>query len=298
MGRPPQSYRDAGVDIERGNALVERIKPLAQGTVRAGVMGGVGGCGALVRLAGLGYRDPILVSSTDGVGTKQKLAIALDGHDTIGIDLVAMCANEVVVQGAEPLFFLDYFATGRLDVEVATRVIAGIAADCKQAGAALVGGETAEMPDLYAAADYDLAGFCVGVAEGTLAETLLLPTRIYVRPILDLIGQIPVQRSRISPAAGSTRTSRGCCRPPPAPSSTRAPGPARRSSIGSRTRVPSPGARCTAPSTAASAWWRWSPSPTRRGPSARCPARARSSAGSAPSRHGEHLMIEGLDVVW
>jgi phosphoribosylformylglycinamidine cyclo-ligase len=140
MGRPPQSYRYAGVDIERGNALVERIKPLAQGTVRAGVMGGVGGFGALVRLAGLGYRDPILVSSTDGVGTKQKLAIALDGHDTIGIDLVAMCANDVVVQGAEPLFFLDYFATGRLDVEVATRVIAGIAADCKQAGAALLAG--------------------------------------------------------------------------------------------------------------------------------------------------------------
>jgi AIR synthase related protein, N-terminal domain len=117
MGRPPQSYRDAGVDIERGNALVERIKPLAQGTVRAGVMGGVGGFGALVRLAGLGYRDPILVSSTDGVGTKQKVAVALDGHETIGIDLVAICVNDVVVQGAEPLFFLDYFATGWLDVE-------------------------------------------------------------------------------------------------------------------------------------------------------------------------------------
>jgi phosphoribosylformylglycinamidine cyclo-ligase len=124
------------VYIERGNALVERIKPLAHGTVRAGVMGGVGGFGALFRLAGLGYRDPILVSSTDGVGTKQKLAVALDGHDTIGIDLVAMCVNDVVVQGAEPLFFLDYFATGRLDVEVATRVIAGIAAGCKHRGGA------------------------------------------------------------------------------------------------------------------------------------------------------------------
>ena len=112
MGRPPHSYQDAGLDIDRGNALVERIKPLAQGTVRAGVMGGVSGFGALFRLAGLGYRDPILVSSTDGVGTKQKLAVALDGHDTIGIDLVAMCVNDVVVQGAEPLFFLDYFATG------------------------------------------------------------------------------------------------------------------------------------------------------------------------------------------
>ena len=165
MGRPPQSYKDAGVDIERGNALVERIKPLAQGTVRAGVMGGVGGFGGPVPLGGARLSRPHFGASTDGVGTKQKLAVALDGHDSIGIDLVAMCVNDVIVQGAEPLFFLDYFATGRLDVEVATRVIAGIAAVCKQAGAALVGGETAEMPDLYAAGDYDLAGFCVGVVE-------------------------------------------------------------------------------------------------------------------------------------
>lgn len=234
-------YKDAGVDIDRGNQLVERIKPLAEVTHRPGVLGGLGGFGALFDLSQTNYRTPILVSSTDGVGTKLKLAIELKRHDTIGIDLVAMCANDVLVQGAEPLFFLDYFATAKLDLEVAIHVIAGIARGCELAGAALVGGETAEMPDMYSPGDYDLAGFCVGVAEAdriidgrqvrvgdaviglassgphsngyslirkiikltrtdlehdfhgrSLGETLLEPTRIYVRSVLGLIRKIPV----------------------------------------------------------------------------------------------------------
>ncbi len=242
--KPPSSlsYKDAGVDIDRGDELVERIKPFAAATTRPGVMGGLGGFGALFNLGPLKYRRPVLVSTTDGVGTKLKLAVALNRHDTIGIDLVAMSVNDLVVQGAEPLFFLDYFATGRLDVGVAQTVIQGIARGCELAGAALVGGETAEMPDLYAPGDYDLAGFCVGVVEEnkiidgrdvhagdvvlglassgvhsngyslvrkilkvtgadlardfhgrTLGETLLTPTRIYVRPLLDLIRRVPVR---------------------------------------------------------------------------------------------------------
>ncbi|MGD9603001.1 MAG: phosphoribosylformylglycinamidine cyclo-ligase [Gammaproteobacteria bacterium] len=163
--RNPVSYRDAGVDIDAGAALVERIKPAAQATTRAGVMGGLGGFGGLFNLAAAGYRDPILVSSTDGVGTKLKLAIEMHRHDTIGIDLVAMCVNDVVVQGAEPLFFLDYFATGTLDVGTAATVIEGIAAGCREADCALLGGETAEMPDMYARDHYDLAGFVVGAVE-------------------------------------------------------------------------------------------------------------------------------------
>ena len=158
------TYKDAGVDIDAGNALVERIKPLAKSTLRPEVLGGIGGFAALCRIP-TGYTEPILVSGTDGVGTKLKTAFAAKKHDTIGIDLVAMCINDVLVTGAEPLFFLDYFATGALDVETGASVITGIAEGCRQSGCALVGGETAELPGLYHGSDYDLAGFCVGVVE-------------------------------------------------------------------------------------------------------------------------------------
>jgi phosphoribosylformylglycinamidine cyclo-ligase len=228
------TYRDAGVDIDAGNDLVERIKPLVATTSRAGVLAGIGGFGGLFELP-TGYREPVLVSGTDGVGTKLKLALELGKHDTIGIDLVGMCVNDVVVLGAEPLFFLDYYASGRLDIETAAAVVSGIADGCRQAGAALIGGETAELPGMYQGDDYDLAGFCVGIAEkselidgsrvtagdaivalassgphsngyslirrivevsgadladpfgeSTLGETLLAPTRIYVRPVLEV----------------------------------------------------------------------------------------------------------------
>ncbi|MDX2028681.1 MAG: phosphoribosylformylglycinamidine cyclo-ligase [Alphaproteobacteria bacterium] len=162
-GRRP--YAEAGVDIDAGNALVEAIKPLAKATARPGAEGGIGGFGALFDLKAAGYRDPILVSTTDGVGTKLKIAIETGKHQTIGIDLVAMCVNDLIVQGAEPLLFLDYFATGKLDVESARQVIAGIAEGCKQAGCSLAGGETAEMPGMYGSGDYDLAGFSVGAVE-------------------------------------------------------------------------------------------------------------------------------------
>ena len=161
----PVTYRDAGVDIDAGDELVERIKPLVRRTQRREVLGGIGGFGALVEVPLDRFVRPVLVSGTDGVGTKLRLAIETGRHDTIGIDLVAMCANDVVVQGAEPLYFLDYYATGKLRVDVAAAVIQGIAEGCAQAGAARVGGETAEMPGMYAGDDYDLAGFCVGIVE-------------------------------------------------------------------------------------------------------------------------------------
>ena len=225
------SYRDAGVDIDAGDALVEAIKPLARRTMRREVLGGIGGFGALFELP-KNYREPVLVSSTDGVGTKLKLAFALGRHDTVGIDLVAMSVNDVLVQGAEPLFFLDYFACGKLDNGVAEQVIKGIAAGCELAGCALIGGETAEMPGMYAQGEYDLAGFCVGVVEkariidgrGIVPGDALLalassgahsngfslirrilerggkppfdplqPTRIYVKPVLKLLQAMPVK---------------------------------------------------------------------------------------------------------
>jgi phosphoribosylformylglycinamidine cyclo-ligase len=170
------TYKDAGVDIDAGNALVDRIKPMARATLRPEVVGGIGGFAALCRLP-TGLTEPILVSGTDGVGTKLLTALATGRHDTVGIDLVAMCVNDVLVTGAEPLFFLDYYATGKLDVDVAAQVVSGIAEGCRQAGCALVGGETAELPGLYSASDYDLAGFCVGVVE-----------RAAIRPFRDLVA--------------------------------------------------------------------------------------------------------------
>ncbi|WGL17692.1 phosphoribosylformylglycinamidine cyclo-ligase [Microbulbifer bruguierae] len=237
---PSLSYKDAGVDIDAGNALVERIKHVAKRTARPEVMGGLGGFGALCQLPS-GYKEPVLVSGTDGVGTKLRLAMDLGIHDTIGIDLVAMCVNDLVVAGAEPLFFLDYYATGKLNVDIAADVVSGIGKGCELAGAALVGGETAEMPGMYEGEDYDLAGFCVGVVEKseiidgskvqtgdklialgssgphsngyslirkvleisgadlqkdlegkTLAESLMAPTRIYVKNLLALQKEVQV----------------------------------------------------------------------------------------------------------
>jgi phosphoribosylformylglycinamidine cyclo-ligase len=239
--RAPVTYREAGVDIDAGEELVERIKPHVRRSMRREVLGGIGGFGALVEVPLDRYRKPVLVSGTDGVGTKLRLAIDTGRHDTVGIDLVAMCVNDVVVQGAEPLFFLDYFATGKLDVSVGERLIAGIVEGCVQAGCALVGGETAEMPGMYHGEDYDLAGFCVGIVEKdaiidgsatragdvilglpssgphsngfslirkilqlaapdldepldgvSLLDRLMAPTRIYVKPLLELNAELPV----------------------------------------------------------------------------------------------------------
>lgn len=235
------SYRDAGVDIDAGDRLIENIKPFAKRTLRPEVLTGIGGFGALFEISRK-YQNPVLVSGTDGVGTKLKLAFQLNKHDCIGIDLVAMSVNDILVQGAEPLFFLDYFACGKLNVETATVVINGIAKGCELAGCALIGGETAEMPDMYPYEEYDLAGFAVGIVEknqiisGTtiqdgdivlglassgahsngyslirkiiennridlssdfngkkLSDTIMAPTRIYVKPLLELIRQLPVK---------------------------------------------------------------------------------------------------------
>ena len=240
MPQKPLTYADAGVSIDAGNALVKAIGPLARSTARPGADAELGGFGGLFDLKAAGYRDPLLVAANDGVGTKLKLSIELGHHRGVGIDLVAMCANDLIVQGAEPLFFLDYFATGKLDTQVAAEVVASIADGCRRAGCALIGGETAEMPGMYAPGDYDLAGFCVGAVERgelldgsrigasdaivgiassgvhsngfslvrriiaerdwdlaaeapflpgvSLGEALLEPTRIYVKPLLPLVG--------------------------------------------------------------------------------------------------------------
>src|SRR3954471_4498230 len=165
MSQKPLTYADAGVSIEAGNALIKTISPLARSTARPGADAELGGFGGFFDLKAAGYRDPLLVAANDGVGTKLKLAIETGRHDGVGIDLVAMCANDLIVQGAEPLFFLDYYATGKLDNDVAAAVVASIAEGCRQAGCALIGGETAEMPGMYTAGDYDLAGFCVGAVD-------------------------------------------------------------------------------------------------------------------------------------
>ncbi|MDW2455829.1 phosphoribosylformylglycinamidine cyclo-ligase [Vibrio sp. 1249-1] len=178
------SYKDAGVDIDAGNALVDRIKGAVKRTRRPEVMGGIGGFGALCELP-TKYKQPVLVSGTDGVGTKLRLALDMNKHDTIGIDLVAMCVNDLIVQGAEPLFFLDYYATGKLDVDTAADVISGIAAGCVQAGCALIGGETAEMPGMYEGEDYDVAGFCVGVVE---KEDVIDGTKVAAGDALIAVG--------------------------------------------------------------------------------------------------------------
>ena len=228
------TYKDSGVDITKGNQLIEKIKPIAKSTLRPGVLGGLGGFGAMFEIPLEKYKNPVLISGTDGVGTKLKVAEMLKKHDTIGIDLVAMCVNDLIVQGAEPLFFLDYYATGSLNTEIATSVIEGIGEGCRQSGCSLIGGETAEMPGMYNGEEYDLAGFCVGIVDKNQVidgskvnegdhivalgssgphsngyslirkvlekstpsaeqlNSLIEPTRIYVKSVLSLANTLPV----------------------------------------------------------------------------------------------------------
>ena len=228
------TYKDSGVDITKGNQLIEKIKPIAKSTLRPGVLGGLGGFGAMFEIPLEKYKNPVLISGTDGVGTKLKVAEMLNKHDTIGIDLVAMCVNDLIVQGAEPLFFLDYYATGSLNPEIATSVIEGIGEGCRQSGCSLIGGETAEMPGMYKGEEYDLAGFCVGIVDKNQVidgskvnegdhivalgssgphsngyslirkvlekstpsaeqlNSLIEPTRIYVKSVLSLANTLPV----------------------------------------------------------------------------------------------------------
>ena len=305
------TYRDAGVDMDAGDRLVENIKPFAKRTMRPEVLNGIGGFGALVEISKK-YREPVLVSGTDGVGTKLKLAFELNRHDTVGIDLVGMSVNDILVQGAEPLFFLDYFACGKLDVDAATEVIKGIALGCEQAGCALIGGETAEMPGMYPAGEYDLAGFAVGVVEKAniisgadikagdvviglasngahsngyslvrkiisthkvdlgqkldgkpLADLIMAPTRIYVKPLLALMKSLTVKGMAHITGGGLLEN---VPRVLPENVVAQLDGKAwhtPRCSTGCARWATSPRRKCIAPSTAASAWWSSWPSTMR-----------------------------------
>ncbi len=291
------TYRDAGVDIDAGDTLVERIKPLARRTARPEVLAGIGGFGGLFEVP-QGYRHPVLVVGTDGVGTKLKLAFLAGKHDTVGIDLVAMSVNDVVVCGAEPVVFLDYFATSRLEVAEAEQVIKGIAEGCVRAGCALIGGETAELPGFYGRGEYDLAGFCVGIVEksrildgsrvkaadvvlGMASSGLHSNGFSLVRKVFESDLCTP---SRTSPAGGFPATCLACFPMVIGQSSGADPGPYRASSSASRKRAKSPTPRCCARSTWESACARWSRAPTRPRRSSCSPAAGRRRSRSASSR--------------
>ena len=332
---PSLTYRDAGVDIDAGDALVERIKPYAKRTMRPEVLVGIGGFGALVEVSKK-YREPVMVSGTDGVGTKLKLAFRMKKHDTIGIDLVAMSVNDILVSGAEPVFFLDYFACGQLNVDVAADVVKGVALGCEQAGCALIGGETAEMPGMYDPNEYDLAGFAVGLVEKgaiitgdtivagdaviglassglhsngyslvrkvvatigadlhenfdgrTLGAALLEPTRIYVKPVLELIAKATVKGIAHITGGGLTENVPRVLPEPRVPGSRRSAGRAPRSSTGCSARAASRKRKWCAPLIAASGWPSWCPGVKRRPRSSRSPRRAFRLTRSDRSLHGK-----------